>query len=1780
MTRRHNKSNGDEREPTAAEVLRQAWEAGRPIVPFLAAGISAGSGFPLISELNRYLLKTKFYIKYGAYRESFGRPMDRPSKLTDPENRTSQFLSDYGWPNFNQLDLELDHFSRQSATKLHSIELQGVTQRDERILWLDNIVGNTFKSYGEDLGRRESDEEKWTTWQKYLKLTADDPKWGRSRWRLASACQHVLLEDIRSKDRDLAGELQAKAWGLGLVPRSDWSQLLIDLAEGRLGLVDALLGGLGFRYRPGSSHVILAHLVDLLGIRLLLTTNFDPYIEKALEQEGAVPRVLDIVRDAKPPDTEVVKQSLSVIKLHGSSYNLGFGERLDYELDEATRSAVQRYVPDDALLLVLGFSGGERRMMQLIEHLVFGVASRSAKNRDDTKIIWMHHEPESGLSFPIRNFRARLKSLGQERLFHLERLSDAGEFLLDAYQHIARTLPKSRSRFSALPKRILPRTDRRDDAHRSASLELSPYGQIAGHPYHLFIRASLKEPASEPMWMVFEDGPDSRGSPSLEMSEFVAFRQAEQYRPVWIDLEEHHTISGVITEIVDKLRVYDPDLPPSVGGLDPAYKFDVPKRSSVGGLDSAYNFDVPMRLIRRALKRGRYVLAFDSLDSFGRKQTVHHGVAVMKENDGSLDRVRGLLDFMKRLTTVGDSISKRNEGVDQELRTLDWYCCVACDEPMPRHLPELQTSEKVNAELDTWRTIRTGIRDFIDRWPAPLDPFAADAASKPHSAMRGSVAREAPVASSPLQDAWTDSQAQSEDWHQTYHRFRRNRVEPTDKAKLPVANLKDVLLRIHEHCGKPVRAQLPVETRSESQGVVNEIVRLSLGDFRDILLRPDADLSHVGWLKRLDAAYCMLAVFRRPLNFVSIQAVWSEFMPARSVAGLDARCDAITEALDKLHDMKLLYRTKGGLYWLPRHVHAWTYKVLSEPLRLSRIDGLNQDRYRQDFESGALVDRFRRLVFLMLIHSRVARHYYLTLFQCSHDQNALFECFYHLISALRYAKVFDFYWSYGGLLASNDASSKLKDMMSGVAGSIRPDLELLDRHEGLTRQTHESWTEDQRRLPIETDVDSISRTIAALQMKLLQELLNTLSREDETIRSTGSADTWLAWIQELRIDLPRIVVSKKDPERTTSQDVRDAWTKSSDEPLLAQRRQIEWHLSALEARLFREKRDARECIGKRIEMLEATCLEALGEVERRSSDDPIASGASATEKSVRDELRSFSVDAQNAFKVVKPVVKLAFMSNDPATYLHIWTEFWKRTESELVPKLKLLFDRVRNADELSIIDVVFGGLRDITECLIHLTQGTRRRELIEAIQANTGVLLDRFADAGGELLFVRFPSLRRKLEVLRHDLELDKLRFQADRLGAWSAHRVDAIGRISDNKAAREGDKLLKEAVFARHRLRGSPFVSGTELATRLCASFIVEAQSLLSLEHFDDAVHVLDLAGNGLDEAVSEHRFLAALVQRRRADVAMRRTDFELRRRADPPIPASRARLREADRAILEAERLLSNGRRDVEEWRCLYEAKAQLQIEHLLLQLAEIDFSYESRQEVLPFVARVHGHLQVGLDAISGGLDCASDPVRIAKESSRNHFAPLISWFMQWLQLMTTGHLALIRFAQQRRLSNSERTSGPMSYVDQAIEQSVEWKWETEELVEMESFSKRWTGLNRAAGLGRFVDGRNEVRLPGPLESLEETDDAEFVDDVAPRAVWTRVLRNFSVLAQTPLDRVAEKLSLQLHSDPPLQSRQLALRFAELWFTLGLKPASKPDERHAVVKLFRTVYPARHGV
>ena len=84
------------------------------------------------------------------------------------------------------------------------------------------------------------------------------------------------------------------------------------------------------------------------------------------------------------------------------------------------------------------------------------------------------------------------------------------------------------------------------------------------------------------------------------------------YSVIWIDLENHHTVEGIVAEIFAKVRLVDPQAPTCV--ITDLHA------------DTVTAINKAVARIREVFMRGRYVLVLDSVESFGRPQMMHHGL--------------------------------------------------------------------------------------------------------------------------------------------------------------------------------------------------------------------------------------------------------------------------------------------------------------------------------------------------------------------------------------------------------------------------------------------------------------------------------------------------------------------------------------------------------------------------------------------------------------------------------------------------------------------------------------------------------------------------------------------------------------------------------------------------------------------------------------------------------------------------------------------------------------------------------------------------------------------------------------------------------------------------------------------------------------------------------------------------------------------------------------------------------------------------------------------------
>ena len=138
---------------------------------------------------------------------------------------------------------------------------------------------------------------------------------------------------------------------------------------------------------------------------------------------------------------------------------------------------------------------------------------------------------------------------------------------------------------------------------------------LSPHPYSPQVPRPIVQPRITPQTQdkpirFFVDAPGGYDlGASLELARLAA-EKAATLIPIWIDLEAMQTVPEVVADIFRQIRKYDTALPPLA---------HEDERGTVAEF---------VRRIYDVLARGRYLLAFNAVGSFGRPPTVHHEYAV------------------------------------------------------------------------------------------------------------------------------------------------------------------------------------------------------------------------------------------------------------------------------------------------------------------------------------------------------------------------------------------------------------------------------------------------------------------------------------------------------------------------------------------------------------------------------------------------------------------------------------------------------------------------------------------------------------------------------------------------------------------------------------------------------------------------------------------------------------------------------------------------------------------------------------------------------------------------------------------------------------------------------------------------------------------------------------------------------------------------------------------------------------------------------------------------
>jgi SIR2-like domain len=514
----------------ALDVLEEAIQKGRPVVPLLGAGISVESGVPTTAEMVTHLAEILWLA------EKYQVP---PTTLL---NRRDYRDFRGGFKEIN--DATIPH---------HTIQYN------------KNLV--------DAIGKVE---------------TCID-------------ASNAKGDGIRRDVRELLSELEKAAW-------VDWRRLIRKVADNRPDRIDYVVDSLIRGRRPSTPHQFLAFLARVLGWRTILTTNFDTLIEQALREHGLEPVVYELIADSALPDPDLVRRNLSVIKLHGGAYSMRVDASLDLELSASDCRRVACYLPKQALLMVLGYGGGDRRVMSVLREFLY----RDEDKQYSPKIIWAHRGaklPRLPKELKERASKELASKVGGElakKLIIPIRFRDAAHLLRGFYMRLETAFPASSSHYRALPPIPAP--------HLGFELARSKERCPLNLTKEIVCSAATtggydKDPDRQVI--ICADQAGSRDA-SNRLHQFACEQEADR-RVIWCPMGEIANLHSFTALVLREARVHDPAVPSLLLSSSPDAG-----RPNPGDLENYVDEIV------KALGRGKYLLAIDSVGEHGRGIFEHY----------------------------------------------------------------------------------------------------------------------------------------------------------------------------------------------------------------------------------------------------------------------------------------------------------------------------------------------------------------------------------------------------------------------------------------------------------------------------------------------------------------------------------------------------------------------------------------------------------------------------------------------------------------------------------------------------------------------------------------------------------------------------------------------------------------------------------------------------------------------------------------------------------------------------------------------------------------------------------------------------------------------------------------------------------------------------------------------------------------------------------------------------------------------------------------------------
>lgn len=201
--------------------------------------------------------------------------------------------------------------------------------------------------------------------------------------------------------------------------------------------------------------------------------------------------------------------------------------------------------------------------------------------------------------------------------------------------------------------------------------------------------------------------------------------------------------------------------------------------------------------------------------------------------------------------------------------------------------------------------------------------------------------------------------------------------------------------------------------------------------------------------------------------------------------------------------------------------------------------------------------------------------------------------------------------------------------------------------------------------------------------------------------------------------------------------------------------------------------------------------------------------------------------------------------------------------------------------------------------------------------------------------------------------------------------------------------------------------------------------------------------------------------------------------------LATARSRLALAKDLLERAEAVLEGSRRNVHWWSCLYQLRAQIEVERILLILTGDFRDAPAERGYGPklIVSQMQSSLRNGLRAVRQGLDILLRPPKIdaeVNEMQREDFQ-ILRFIKLWLQLFACGSMVVPLYVSMK----PSWLEGPQSddYLQKRVNQLKRIKFEAQ--------WQTWVRLNRRAGFSRLTKTqslRDWFTSKGLLAELED--------------------------------------------------------------------------------------------